>query len=79
MRSSAPLLLCRDKVNVKLIIADGYHRLCAGYDIIDEDAVIPCTDCWKPEIDGRNLNPSPTRSIEKMQSLFGKAHIQPID
>ncbi len=37
----SPLLLYRDKVNVKLIIADGYHRLCAVY-TFDEDAVIPC-------------------------------------
>ena len=37
----SPLLLCRDKVNVKLIIADGYHRLCAVY-TFDENAVIPC-------------------------------------
>lgn len=37
----SPLLLYRDKVNVRLIIADGYHRLCAVY-TFDEDAVIPC-------------------------------------
>ena len=37
----SPLLLYRDKVNVKLIIADGYHRLCAVY-TFDEDSVIPC-------------------------------------
>jgi disulfide oxidoreductase YuzD len=36
-----PLLLCRDKANSKLIIADGYHRLCAVYKT-DEDAMIPC-------------------------------------
>ena len=37
----SPLLLYRDKANGKLIIADGYHRLCAVYKF-DEDAMIPC-------------------------------------
>ena len=37
----SPLLLIRDSVNGKVIIADGYHRLCAVYSR-DEDAVIPC-------------------------------------
>lgn len=37
----SPLLLVRDKNNGKVIIADGYHRLCAVYSL-DEDAVIPC-------------------------------------
>jgi len=37
----APLLLVRDTTNGKVIIADGYHRLCAIYSF-DEDAVIPC-------------------------------------
>ncbi len=37
----SPLLLIRDSVNGKVIIADGYHRLCAVYDF-DEDALIPC-------------------------------------
>jgi hypothetical protein len=37
----SPLLLIRDSVNGKVIIADGYHRLCAVYPY-DEDAVIPC-------------------------------------
>ena len=37
----SPLLLYRDKANGKLIIADGYHRLCAVYKF-DEDATIPC-------------------------------------
>ena len=36
-----PILLVRDSKNVKLIIADGYHRLCAAYSV-DEDASIPC-------------------------------------
>jgi len=37
----SPLLLIRDSVNGKVVIADGYHRLCAIYSY-DEDAVIPC-------------------------------------
>ena|SRR5450631_3101091 len=37
----SPLLLCRDAVHGNLIVADGYHRLCAVYSF-DEDAVIPC-------------------------------------
>ncbi len=37
----SPLLLVRDSVHGKVIIADGYHRLCAVY-AFDEDAVIPC-------------------------------------
>ena len=37
----SPLLLYRNKINGKLIIADGYHRLCAVYKF-DEDAMIPC-------------------------------------
>lgn len=36
----SPLLLFRDKRNGKLVIADGYHRLCAVYHF-DEDAMIP--------------------------------------
>jgi hypothetical protein len=37
----SPLLLVRDSANGQVIIADGYHRLCAVY-AFDEDAVIPC-------------------------------------
>jgi disulfide oxidoreductase YuzD len=37
----SPLLLYRDKASGRLIIADGYHRLCAVYKF-DEDAMIPC-------------------------------------
>ena len=37
----SPLLLFRDARNGKVVIADGYHRLCAVYSF-DEDAVIPC-------------------------------------
>jgi hypothetical protein len=39
--SLSPLLLCRGKASGMLIIADGYHRLCAVY-TFDEDAMIPC-------------------------------------
>ena len=37
----SPLLLVRDKANGKVIVADGYHRLCAVYSFY-EDALIPC-------------------------------------
>jgi hypothetical protein len=37
----SPLLLVRDTTHNKVIVADGYHRLCAVY-TYDEDAVIPC-------------------------------------
>lgn len=37
----APLLLVRDNALGRVIIADGYHRLCAVYGF-DEDAWIPC-------------------------------------
>jgi hypothetical protein len=37
----SPLLLYRDKTRNHLIVADGYHRLCAVY-TFDEDAMIPC-------------------------------------
>ncbi|HKR20346.1 MAG TPA: hypothetical protein VJS41_09415 [Stellaceae bacterium] len=37
----SPLLLYRDERNGMLVIADGYHRLCAVYKF-DEDAIIPC-------------------------------------
>jgi disulfide oxidoreductase YuzD len=40
-RALSPLLLIRDSANGKVIIADGYHRLCAVYSY-NEDAVIPC-------------------------------------
>ena len=40
-RELSPLLLVRDLANAKVVIADGYHRLCAAYSF-DEDAVIPC-------------------------------------
>jgi hypothetical protein len=37
----SPILLFRDKRNGKVIVADGYHRLCAVY-AFDENAMIPC-------------------------------------
>ncbi len=37
----SPLLLIRDQQNSKVIIADGYHRLCAIYGF-NEDAFIQC-------------------------------------
>lgn len=37
----SPLLLVRDEAHGKVIIADGYHRLCAIYQF-DEDAWIHC-------------------------------------
>ena len=37
----SPLLLVRDLSHGKVIIADGYHRLCAIYSY-DEDAIIRC-------------------------------------
>jgi hypothetical protein len=37
----SPILLLRDKRNGKVIIADGYHRMCAVYSF-NEDGVIPC-------------------------------------
>lgn len=37
----SPLLLFRGQHGGKLVIADGYHRLCAVY-TFDEDAMIPC-------------------------------------
>ena len=37
----SPLLLCRDPAGGKVVIADGYHRLCAVYGF-NEDEWIPC-------------------------------------
>ena len=37
----SPLLLVRDSTLAKVVVADGYHRLCAVYGF-NEDAVIPC-------------------------------------
>ena len=38
-KSLSPLLLVRDSANGKVVIADGYHRMCAIYGV-DEDAMI---------------------------------------
>jgi uncharacterized protein (DUF1015 family) len=40
-KKMSPILLVRDKVTASVIIADGYHRLCATYHF-DEDELIPC-------------------------------------
>ncbi len=40
-RAVSPLLLVRETLIGKVVIADGYHRLCAVYSF-DEDAMIPC-------------------------------------
>lgn len=37
----SPLLLVRDTDHGKVIIADGYHRMCAMY-TFDEDSSVPC-------------------------------------
>lgn len=37
----SPILLVRDERNGKVIIADGYHRMCAVYSC-NEDELIPC-------------------------------------
>ena len=37
----SPILLVREQRNGTLIVADGYHRLCAIYSF-DEDEWIPC-------------------------------------
>jgi hypothetical protein len=40
-KALSPLLLLRDEQNSKVIVADGYHRLCAIYSF-NEDALIQC-------------------------------------
>ena len=40
----SPILLVRDANTTSVIIADGYHRMCAVYNY-DEDALIPCKIC----------------------------------
>jgi hypothetical protein len=37
----SPVLLVRDVTRHVLIIADGFHRVCASR-LVDENAVIPC-------------------------------------
>jgi len=39
--SLSPILLVRDPAHGKVVIADGYHRLCAVYSV-SEDEWIPC-------------------------------------
>ena len=41
----SPILLVRDEANGKVVIADGYHRMCAVYSL-DEDAILPCKIVW---------------------------------
>ena len=41
----SPIILVRDKERGKVVIAEGYHRLCAIYSL-DEDAMIPCKIVW---------------------------------
>jgi disulfide oxidoreductase YuzD len=40
-QSLSPLLMVRDEAHGRVVIADGYHRLCSVY-FFDEDAWIPC-------------------------------------
>lgn len=40
-KALSPLLLIRMSDHSKVVIADGYHRLCAVYSF-EEDALIPC-------------------------------------
>jgi len=37
----SPILLVRDDSHGKVVVADGYHRLCAVYEV-NEDTWIPC-------------------------------------
>lgn len=37
----SPILLVRDQVNGCVVVADGYHRLCAVYGF-NENVLIPC-------------------------------------
>lgn len=39
--SLSPILLVRESGNGRVVIADGYHRMCSVY-TFDEDAMIPC-------------------------------------
>jgi hypothetical protein len=40
-KTLSPPLLVRDRSNARVIIADGYHRLCSVFSF-DEDAFVPC-------------------------------------
>jgi hypothetical protein len=45
----SPVLLVRgDHAGTPLLVADGYHRICASYQL-DEDAEIPCRMVGLPE------------------------------
>lgn len=37
----SPILLVRHTANGRVIVADGYHRMCSVYSF-DEEAIIPC-------------------------------------
>lgn len=37
----SPILLVRSPTTGRVLVADGYHRLCSIYEV-DEDALIPC-------------------------------------
>ena len=37
----SPILLVRDEAHGKVVVADGYHRLCAVYEV-SQDSWIPC-------------------------------------
>lgn len=66
----SPVLLVRgDVVNgVPLLIADGYHRVCASYHL-DENASIPCHLADSPPR-------SPTRSPARPRNTRGPAQVQ---
>lgn len=59
-QSLSPVLLIRGNAarDVPLIVADGYHRICASY-YTDEDADIPCriADAPRPKPPGRPREP----------------------
>jgi hypothetical protein len=58
----SPMLLFVDVSVHKLVIADGYHRMCAAY-IYDEDLVVPCRIVRSDEIGrGRKLAGGTKRS-----------------
>jgi hypothetical protein len=40
----SPILLVRDENNGRVIIADGYHRICSVYSF-NEEALLPCKIC----------------------------------
>jgi hypothetical protein len=40
-KALSPLLLVRSGNGGKVVVADGYHRMCSVY-AVDEDALVPC-------------------------------------